>query len=339
MAGLLLSIADLCDALYNKVSASPSSGPVPPPGVRYCCLLSKTMLDTSIIVEPIPESYRHFYGARGFVPKDVVGQMYTTAGGFIDFGHLRDLGDLTKYYYDVLRLSAHQGDTIKPPVDRVRATVTLLHDVPEDKQLDVARSMAYGEAVFHEIETYWSILPGCRNSSFSPEDLVSNFFGTYVAAKAIRFGTTGDYNTNFTRAMKEATEALGSVTGEQTAAALDHVEDTWFQSGIHELGGYLLRRNFSVWPLHPWLVDGIGMTGTGSFPSSTTPDFAIADDAPSFYVSHYSVAEHSQGPDKIDAKVVTDADFEALIESIRVAALKDFGEAYDSPFPVGRVGP
>ena len=341
MARLGLLFADLFYHLYKKVSVSPSSGPVPPPGIRNCCMLAKTMLDTSIIVEPVPDSYRHFYGAGGLVPEDVVGQMYTIGGGFIDFGHLRDIGDLTKYYYDVLLLSGRQGDVIKPPVADIRGTVTLLHNVPADRHIDVARSIAYAEAVFHEIETYWDLRWGRHHSSFSPEDLVSNFFGTVVAGNAIRLGLSGsfgDYNTLFAGALGVEMKLLGALGTADTSEALDCVDGTWFK-GDSVKDGYLRRRNFSVWPLRPWLVDGIGTTGTGSFPSSTTSEFAIPDDASGFYVARYDVDKHSQGPDKIDAGVVVGSDFASLIESIRAAALSEYGDEYDSPVPVGRVGP
>ena len=131
MPGFVLSTLDLLDTLWHKVKA-PLPAPVPAPGWRRCCMLAEERALSSNVVELEPLSFTHVYGAGGLIPNDPVGQLYTIAGGFVDFGHLRDIGDLTKYYYDRLRLSNNAGDVLDPPFELVHGTVTLLHDVPEE---------------------------------------------------------------------------------------------------------------------------------------------------------------------------------------------------------------
>jgi hypothetical protein len=295
------------------------------------------------ILEPNRDTYRHIYGAGGLLPSDKVGIMYTRAGGFIDFGHLRSIADLTKFYYDALAHRRRKGDVIEPPQGKALGKVTLLQDLPEERRVDVARSIAYSESVFHEIETYWQNSVGNRHSSFSPDDLISNFLGTYVAGQAIHDVATanaGDYNARFTDRLEAVMTRLGAVDRSTTKAALDRIEGTWVK-GFQLLPSYLRRRNFDVWPLRPWIVDDLpGAQNTaGTFPAPTEPGFAIPADATAYYTADYPVPEGARDADEINADVVSLQQFGPLIQAIRADAEQEYGSGYDNPTPVGRVGP
>jgi Protein of unknown function (DUF4056) len=276
------------------------------------------------------------------LPADAVGLMYTCAGGFIDFGHLRTIADLTRFYFDTLCQKHLAGDLIPPPPGKAQGTILIQRDIPTDKWLDVARSIAYEESVFHEIETYWRVGVGKSQSSFSPEDLISNFLGTYLAAEAIRAGSVDgpNYDTRFTDHLEALMLQLGAVPRAASQEALDRIEGRWV-SGFQLLPSYLLRRNFNVWPLHPWLVDGLAACAGSSaeFPAPDAPELAIAPDATSYYSALYQVPSGAQGAHELGASVVSLPQFDTFIDDIRRADLFEYGPEHESPAPVGRVAP
>src|SRR5262249_45547108 len=112
---------------------------------------------------------------------EVTGIIYTGKAGFIDLGHLRDHCDLTKFIHDQL--------TIGLTPMRVSAVLgeAVMHKCPAS-DITVARAIALDAGLGHEILSYNSFSPGGHNSSFSPEDLCSNFLGTLVAERAIAAG-------------------------------------------------------------------------------------------------------------------------------------------------------
>jgi len=76
---------------------------------RAACSVTSRAALLANFLEDAPATYRHVYDGgsgtplRSLFPMDPVGIMYTCAGGFIDFGHLRDIADLTFYYLQQLK--------------------------------------------------------------------------------------------------------------------------------------------------------------------------------------------------------------------------------------------
>ena len=222
--------------------------PPPSPGMRTCCMLSPA----HTIVEPGTLGTH-----RADTDSDVYGPMYTCAGGFIDIAHLRDLVDLTRYYHHWLTVGGKNsaGDSFSP--FHYRGKVTIKATVPAAQRIDVARSMAYDHSVFHEIYSYWNKVTGMHNSAFSPEDLVSNYLGTYVGGLALAAG--GVFDTAVTTALNTLLADLGARPAADTRATFSLIIGRWITgSGVLDLrsNDYLRRRNFDVRPINPWLVPG-----------------------------------------------------------------------------------
>ena len=91
---------------------------------------------------------------------------------------------------------------------------------------------------------------------------------------------------------------LGALSSGGTITALECVRGTWVV-GSSVSHGYLRRRNFHIWPLQPWLVEGMDAgTVSGEFPTQVEPDFAIRFGAGRFYVSRYVVEKTTKVPAK-----------------------------------------
>lgn len=190
---------------------------------------------------------------------EVNGLAYTCSVGFIDLGHIRHVADLTYFYYGWLKEVAEPGDWLKTVNHGGR--IEIARRLPADDlntRLQIARSLAYDESLFYEIETYWSKLPGQHNSAFSPEDLVSNLVGTYVGEQAINYmrRKAVGFDTAMSRVLAETLKRLGVLSVRQTRAALSKIDNVWFAGSAQSLG-YLRRRNFGYDPVTPWQLKGV----------------------------------------------------------------------------------
>jgi hypothetical protein len=131
--------------------------------------------------------------------------------------------------------------------------------------------------VEHEIITFGVPIPGMDNSSFSPEDLPSNLFGTMVAAAAFRAdgGSDAAITQRFTT-MLTAAGAQPVAVGQQVQQAA--ANRGWWgapPAGMSWVNSPLRKRNFTA---DPWLIDEAGTVriGTGALPKApqlTSQDF------------------------------------------------------------------
>lgn len=240
----------------------------PSPGSRKCCLL------TPLIPPGLPEPGvgiadpdklgRHKYGGG-----DVYGMIYCCSAGFVDLGHVRDHIDLTRYYYESLRKLKFVKNSFLSTKAEFPGRILLTTTVPKDDRIEVARSIAYYQSVAYEIFQYGVNFPGFHNSSFSPEDLVSNYLGTYVSGLALRDKKAFDLAA--TNALSQVMTLLGAQPPTVTALAFSKIDGIWVKS-INKVFdfmdfNYLKRRNLNVSPIIPCLVEGLGCAST-EFPSS-----------------------------------------------------------------------
>jgi hypothetical protein len=97
----------------------------------------------------------------------------TCTAGFVDLGHLRDFADLTIGYSRWLSRHHRAKDHFNTLV--YQGFVDILKEIPAERMIDLAPSIAFDQSIYYEIETYWSNVAGNHHSAFAPEDLVSNF--------------------------------------------------------------------------------------------------------------------------------------------------------------------
>lgn len=201
-----------------------------------------------------------------------MGLMYMKNYGFVDLGHLRDLVDLTKYVYDRLRdgcpglasrsAPGNTGSCTFNTSTKVRTThgfATIKAPLSAADLIPVAQSIAYDDSVGYEIMTYWMWEDtGGHNSSFSPEDLPSNFLGTWIAGEAIRKSEANGsaFNTEVDNVLTDlCTKGEAQPKAEAERVFKGYIKGKWVSDKLGITAKkFLQRRNFTGDPWDP-LVD------------------------------------------------------------------------------------
>lgn len=215
------------------------------PAPRFCCLLW---------YHPV-----HDPGSLGVHgdASEVLDYVFTRNLGFIDLGHARETADVTMW--GLTQLHGANG-TATSVVELAYGTARLLRDIPVERRLALAQQLAYVDSVAHELETWGVPGPGRDNSSFSPEDLPSNLFGTLVAAAA--FWSDGGTNAAITTELDRQLRAAGAQPQHvgNAARATAGRRGWWAAVGSNPGLFPLLKRNFRA---VPWLIDGRGGVRVG----------------------------------------------------------------------------
>jgi hypothetical protein len=326
------------------------------PASRPCCLLSsKRVLPWGMfpwvdyIFDP-SEQLDHQYGAGtwSYVKRaEVNGLGYTCSVGFIDLGHVRHVADLTYYYYGWLKEATEPGDKLRTVGHD--GVIEIARRLPTDDPnmlVQIARSIAYDESIFYEIETYWSKLPGQHNSAFSPEDMVSNLVGTYVGKQAIKYmqGRAVGFDTAVTKVLEKTLKHLGVLSAEQTRAALSRIDNVWFAGSSQSLD-YLRRRNFRYDPVRPWRLEGV--EGCADRTLFLEPVRSLPQDPHDYYAVEYKLPriytntvlrnrlEISPGFRSITESAkpiyVSSKEFAHHLARIKVHARATYGPRFDQP--------
>jgi V8-like Glu-specific endopeptidase len=235
---------------------------------------------------------------------EAMGIIYTGRAGFMDLGHLRETCDVTEFVWT--RLQGSGGSPTVIPT--LHGEATIIKPVPQKFWLDVAQSIAYDAALGHEITTY----DKQRNSSFSPEDLCSNFVGTVVARLAI--GEGGIFSRKVDLKLAIVLRSLLAQTPAETENAFNKVKTRWvdFTNSTSWLkGDYLKRRNFTRLPFK------VGHPSDAKTPSWVLSGFG---DAETFY--SYNNTEY---------RTIPKTQFASEIQRIRERAKVTYKDKFDQP--------
>lgn len=299
----------------------PGSQPIPR---RFCCLLAPQQVNSLSTTDNIADPRN--LGQHGSW-QEVNGIVYSGRAGFLDLAHIRDSCDTTKYIFDriaggvtprtVFVKYTRIGISTKPVGIAVVRTRPL-------RPIDVARVIAYDVGVGHEIATYWDtgVLGifdvGGHNSSFSPEDLCSNFLGTLLAERAIATG--GDFNTAATAELNTLIRDLDGQIPSETLNAFNLINGRWVRYSRALFGrsvtspGYLRRRNFT----HvPWAA---------GHPSDKPPPAYVTAPLPGVGSSVYTYT-HTEEPSTRRLNVL----FPRYIAQIKQDAATRYGPSFDKP--------
>ncbi len=259
---------------------------------RPCCMLAELSLVG-----------RHTVGGHAASQPGIV---YTGLAGFVDFGHLWEVADITAFAYQQIHAAGGASGTT---VRAAEGTATLSSAAPSTEWLTLARCIAFDDALGHEIATYTMMSPGGHNSSFSPEDLCSNFLGTEIAARALTTG--GTFATQAEAQARLLLASLDAQTEAETRASFARIATRWVDTslvGTVVRDGYLRRRNFTR---DPWK--------TGHRSDAATPAFVVA---PLGVATPYTYA-HPAG--------FTRMDFGARIAAIKADVARRYGAGSDRP--------
>ncbi|MGC5075478.1 DUF4056 domain-containing protein [Agrococcus sp. DT81.2] len=300
-------------AQFDRVAASSPAppAPAPPPAppfvppappspamtgprsiARPCCMLAQMSLAGA--------------ATGGGHSSSQPGVVYTGGAGFVDLGHLWEVADVTAFAYQQIHAG---GGAVGTRVRANEGTAVLTAAAPAVEWLDLARCIAFDDAFGHEIATYTVMSPGGHNSSFSPEDLCSNFLGALVAARALTTG--GNFATTAESKVRALLTSLDAQNDVETARAFGRISRRWVDVSL-VLGvgrdSYLRRRNFTR---DPWK--------TGHPSDVATPGFVTA---PLSVTTTYDYV-HKGGFSR--------ADFAARVAAIRTDAAARYGPDFDTP--------
>jgi len=295
------------------------------PGVRPCCLFAAPLpifggrLPIPPFFDPADEqALEHRYGGG-----DVYGLVYTCRGGFLDLGHLRDLIDITRYYYVAL---GNPGRTF-PPAQQLGSCVVKQDPADENERIAIARSMAFAESIYHEIESYWQYVFGGHQSSFSPEDLPSNWLGTYVAEQAIRDKGRA-FDEAATVALKALLKQLDALEPKATSIVFTQavLRREWVGTDPSR-NSYLKRRNFTN---SPWLVPEVPCLDT-TWPTT----ISLVDSNSDAYEITFEVdpkrEKASDEREKYLGEKVASGNFEYHVQQIAADAKTRYGADFNKP--------
>lgn len=239
----------------------------PPRIIRTCCAFG-TDLKVSVVpfyrytmLTSVQELGNHHYLGN---KSENNGILYTKRGGFIDFGHLRDIIDWTAYLYNLEKKSQQEG-RISLHLGFEAGVKSLVMKIPatekEEDLLTIAGRIAYDLSIWHEITSWFGAsavpLVSEKFSSFSLEDAYSNLLGSKIAAEAIKSDLP--FEEAVTQIIKRTLTELEAVpTRQESFQAMEDVRDIWWTRKKHlPSNKVMLQRQLGVYStLSPLLVPG-----------------------------------------------------------------------------------
>lgn len=308
----------------------------PPRIIRTCCAFG-TDLKVSIVpfyrysmltsVETL--GAHHYLGNKS----ENNGILYTKRGGFIDFGHLRDIIDWTAYLYNLEKKSQHEGEVFvhlgfEAGVKSI--AIKIPASEKEENLLLVASRIAYDLSIWHEITSWFGAsavpLVSEKFSSFSVEDAYSNLLGSKIAIEAIQ--SELPFEQAVTEIIKRTLRELEAVsTKEETYQAMEAVREIWWTRKRHLPNNkVMIQRQLGVYPvISPMLVPGLeSKTGTPfkiSVPEMTQDGIALSEFYTLTIIKNNKIPVKRIFSDRPD-RTVTQNDFPRIINYIAVRMQK-----------------
>jgi hypothetical protein len=205
-----------------------------------------------------------------------IGLVYTSKGGFIDIGHLRDSADRTAYctlttYQHLLKGDTEFSFSLLEPSKYI---VTIKYPDYWDKMPDkekIAQEVAiaagqyftYNAMVWHEIITWYGYkYTGIFSeyiSSFSWEDIYSDIIGIDIAGRALK-QSTDNFDEVMTKLIYDELRYLDAQPVSTAKKAEQKIKGKWYNGSIYPFSK-LKKRNLDIGLddgyVTPWLVPGI----------------------------------------------------------------------------------
>ena len=288
------------------------------------------------------------------------GLIYTCRGGFIDTAHVRDYADWTLYWAATIARASVSGATVELPAEGGARRVIIQPLPPELieryglRQTVIAHAqwMSFQLSIWHEIATAYGFasidLYPEYVSAFSPEDLYSNLLGIKIAGGVLMQGggaaSDSLYDQNMNVWLRTTLQFLEPVSAKEGSAATYLVDGVWWDSKSRLPNPRLvLRRNLDAGnDIAPWQV-----SRAYSSPQMTAWVNEQCDGAErAVILRRRSSLRGVQFADlltlEIDVDVrdpfpfprpgstrITQADFPAIIDSVRQRAIQVLGPTAD----------
>lgn len=299
---------------------------------------------------------------RGLGSSERNGLVYTCRGGFIDTAHLRDYADWTLYLTAQIARRLYDGGTLELPDEGgsrrviVRPVARELLDQREllFKVVPVAQWVAFQMSIWHEIATWygWSATGvfSEKASAFSPEDLYSNMLGIKLAGGILhtRAARTDQlFNANMGEWMEAVFRRLDAVPAEAGKGAARYVDQVWWDSTrrVPETA-LVLRRNFGIGlEIVPWTVTQAYWSELAEEKQREhcggTPAPLVLGNPDGFHdVKFRDVVSFEIDVDlgikgfptpRPNSRRITQDDFPAIIEAIKIENREQFGAGAGQP--------
>lgn len=237
----------------------------PPRIIRACCAFGYDLkiwgipfisIDQVISIDDLND--HRYMGNK----KEGTGTIYSTKGGFIDIGHLRDQLDWTRYLYILIKNSKGKGEIILPlrnEAGRKTLYLNIPQQLSDDDCILLAGKITYDLSLWHEISTWFgaSTVPFISEkfSSFSVEDVYSNLLGIHIGMKTLR--SEQPFNKAATEIIKSTLDSLGVVkTAKETYDAYDAINNIWYTDKKRIPSAKItLKRDLDVLKSsNPWII-------------------------------------------------------------------------------------
>ena len=290
------------------------------------------------------------------------GILYTCRGGFIDTAHVRDYADWTLFWSAAIARSMETGGTVAIPPEGGHRRVHL-KPVPTELiehyglrrlSIKMGQWVAFQLSIWHEIVTWygWSSIEAYPEyvSAFSPEDLYSNLLGIKIAGGLLSNAGSAETDSLYDHSMDQwlpmSLAYLQPVSVKAGNEATHLVDGVWWNSKARLPDPHLvLRRNFDITEfIKPWLISD----------AYTSPEMQAwinrecgGQQSPLVlqrprppqgfeFLDYLTVEIDVDVPDPFPfprpgSTQITQADFPAIIHSIRQESAGKFGPGSDRP--------
>lgn len=203
------------------------------------------------------------------------GLVYTTRGGFLDIGHVREAADRTAYIVGLVNdnLEKNETDFSFKVIEPAEYFVTITfpenwNELSGSKRKEIAREisinlgqyLAQTTLIWHEIVTWFGYTSTAffseHISSFSCEDPYSDLLGTRLATLALR-DTERSFDDAMTKVLDEELQRLGVQPAAVARRAVRRTKGKWYKGGSYFFAR-VTKRNFDTGRddgfITPWLV-------------------------------------------------------------------------------------
>ncbi|RKY09807.1 MAG: hypothetical protein DRP66_01305 [Planctomycetota bacterium] len=203
------------------------------------------------------------------------GLVYTSRGGFLDIGHVREAADRTAYIAGVVHenLDKNETDFSFEVIEPARYFVTIRFPecwdrVGEDRREEIitdisirlGQYLGHTTLIWHEMVTWFGYTSTMffseHISAFSCEDPYSDLLGTRLATFALR-DTERSFEDAMTKVLDEELERLGVRPAAVARRAVRKTKGKWYKGGSYFFAR-VIKRNFDTGAddgfITPWLV-------------------------------------------------------------------------------------
>ena len=260
----------------------------------------------------------HSYGQPDRKEKN--GSIYTCRGSFMDISHIRCAADWTVFL--TFKIITDNADFDLPSeAGSLKLHFQNLDKLSLDDIASMAQKIAYERLLWHEVASWHYHQPNYmfseQQSTFSPEDIYSNFLGTIIgrniALRILKNMDTLSYSQIATDELKKMISSLNPLTTKAASArAYDIVDrnkqlklrvakrnkDIWYDSKIVFFDQrYMFKRNIDIGPqIEPWLVPSSKNLGCPVHPKAEVLQVPQQTTAG---VSLYNYYEFAINPDSV----------------------------------------